>query len=130
VRDLGRAGHLRDRIVVAGALSTARSDRGYGRSDGSSFVGVGGSVSGVVIKLHAAARVEGRVVISSTKQPCEVPDVTLIDHGKPLAFVRVAAQRQRDGDVVGLMGDSQLSDESGTVVLRLANEAKTRCPPR
>ncbi|MBA3504079.1 MAG: carboxypeptidase regulatory-like domain-containing protein, partial [Deltaproteobacteria bacterium] len=67
------------RLTPGRYTATARTDRGYGRSDGSTLVGLGQSVDGVVVKLHAAVRVEGKVVISTTKQGCEDPDVSLAD---------------------------------------------------
>jgi len=62
--------------------ATAHTDHGYGRSEGSTLVGLGQTVDGLVVKLHAAVRVEGKVVISTTKQGCEEPDVSLSDGKK------------------------------------------------
>ena len=45
---------------------TARTERGYGRSEGSTLVGLGQHVDGVVVKLHAASRITGKVMIAGT----------------------------------------------------------------
>lgn len=58
---------------------TARTDRGYGRTEGSTLVGLGEHVDGVIVKLHPAHRIEGTVMIASTKAPCESPRVSLED---------------------------------------------------
>jgi protocatechuate 3,4-dioxygenase beta subunit len=70
------------RLTPGRYTATARTDHGYGRSDGSTLVGLGQSVDGVVVKLHAAVRVEGKVMVSSTKQPCEKPSISLSDSAK------------------------------------------------
>ena len=70
------------RLTPGRYVAVARTDRGYGRSEGSTLVGLGQSVDGVVVKLHPAARIEGTVVISTTKQPCEAPEVSLADGPK------------------------------------------------
>lgn len=45
---------------------TARTDRGYGRTEGSVLVGLGQQVEGVVLKLFPAARIVGKVMIEGT----------------------------------------------------------------
>ena len=45
---------------------TARTDRGYGRTEGSELVGLGQQVDGVIVKLYPAARVVGKVMIEGT----------------------------------------------------------------
>ncbi|MDB4958896.1 MAG: hypothetical protein JWO36_6465 [Myxococcales bacterium] len=61
-------GHFRlsrlspDRYVV-----TARSAAGYGRSEGSTLVGLGQHVDGVIVKLFPAVQISGRVVIPGDK---------------------------------------------------------------
>jgi protocatechuate 3,4-dioxygenase beta subunit len=70
------------RLTPGRYTATARTDHGFGRSEGSTLVGLGQSVDGVVVKLHAAVRVEGKVIISTTKQPCETPDISLSDSAK------------------------------------------------
>ena len=47
-------------------IVTARTDRGYGRTEGSELVGLGQQVDGVVVKLYPAARVVGKVMIEGT----------------------------------------------------------------
>lgn len=64
-----------DRFVV-----TAHTPGGYGRSEGSSLVGLGQHVEGVVVKLFPAHRLEAKIVISTTRQTCtESPHATLRD---------------------------------------------------
>jgi protocatechuate 3,4-dioxygenase beta subunit len=60
---------------------TARSAHGYGVSDGSSLVGLGQHVDGVVIKLHPAIRVSGTVV-RPDKTVCTEASVSLTDKAK------------------------------------------------
>ncbi len=57
----------------------ARTDHAYGRTEGSTLVGLGQNVDTVVIKLFPAVRVSGKVMISTTKQPCDEPQVYLQD---------------------------------------------------
>jgi protocatechuate 3,4-dioxygenase beta subunit len=58
---------------------TARTDRGYGRTEGSVLVGLGQHVDGITVKLYPAARFEARIVIagSDPKKPCEHPRASL-----------------------------------------------------
>ena len=58
---------------------TARTDRGYGRTEGSVLVGLGQHVDGVVVKLFPAARFEARIVIAGTdpQKVCEHPRASL-----------------------------------------------------
>ncbi len=55
----------------------ARTDEAYGRAEGSTLVGLGQHVDGVVVKLFPAVKVTGTVIISTTKQPCLEPVVSL-----------------------------------------------------
>jgi hypothetical protein len=61
---------------------SARVERGYGLHEGSVLVGVGASVTGIVIKLHPAALVTATVTDASTKQPCAEPSARLYDVAK------------------------------------------------
>ena len=47
-------------------VASARTDHGYGRTEGSTLVGLGQQVDGVVVKLFPAARIVGRVMIEGT----------------------------------------------------------------
>ena len=47
----------------------ARSPHGYGHSDGSSLVGLGQHVTGIVVKLYPAFRVSGRIVAPDPSRP-------------------------------------------------------------
>ncbi|MBL0220764.1 MAG: carboxypeptidase regulatory-like domain-containing protein [Myxococcales bacterium] len=68
------------RISPGRQTITARTDRGYGRTEGSTLVGLGQHVDGVIVKLFPAARLEARVVISGDpKRPCERPRASLHD---------------------------------------------------
>lgn len=74
------AGAFRFARLTPGRFTTAATtEHGFGYSEGSTLVGLGQAVDGVVVKLHAAVRVEGKVVTASTKQPCAQPNVTLAD---------------------------------------------------
>ncbi len=75
---------------------TARTRHGYGVSDGSSLVGLGEHVTGIVVKLYPAVHVEGKVEISSTHQECDRPFVSLRD-GLRNRYARLI--RQPDGSV-------------------------------
>ncbi|MBA3818176.1 MAG: carboxypeptidase regulatory-like domain-containing protein, partial [Deltaproteobacteria bacterium] len=72
----------RSRLTPGRYVAVARTDRGYGRTEGSTLVGLGQHVQGVVVKLFPAVRVEGKVVIATTKQPCDEPSVSLEDAAK------------------------------------------------
>ncbi|MBA3392872.1 MAG: carboxypeptidase regulatory-like domain-containing protein [Deltaproteobacteria bacterium] len=67
------------RLTPGRYVATARTDRGYGRTEGSTLVGLGQHVDGVVVKLFPAVRLEGKVIISTTQQPCTAPQVSLND---------------------------------------------------
>ena len=58
---------------------TARTDRGYGRTEGSVLVGLGQHVDGVVVKLYPAARFEAKIVIAGPepRKVCEHPRASL-----------------------------------------------------
>ncbi|MBA3462698.1 MAG: carboxypeptidase regulatory-like domain-containing protein, partial [Deltaproteobacteria bacterium] len=69
-----------DRINPGRQTITARTDRGYGRTEGSELVGLGQHVDGVVVKLFPAARIEARIMIAGElKRPCETPRASLHD---------------------------------------------------
>ena len=69
-----------NRINPGRETITARTDRGYGRTEGSTLVGLGQHVDGVIVKLFPAARVEARIVIAGDpKRPCERPRASLHD---------------------------------------------------
>ncbi len=57
----------------------ARTDHSYGRTEGSSLVGLGQNVDDVVVKLFPAVRITGKVMIATTKQPCLEPEVGMND---------------------------------------------------
>jgi protocatechuate 3,4-dioxygenase beta subunit len=44
-------------------IATAKTDHGYGRTEGSVLVGLGQQVDGVVVKLYPASRIVGKVMI-------------------------------------------------------------------
>lgn len=44
-------------------VAEAKTERGYGRSEGSTLVGLGQHVDDVVVKLHPALRIQGKVMI-------------------------------------------------------------------
>lgn len=47
-------------------IATARTDHGYGRTEGSVLVGLGQQIDGVVVKLFPAARIVGKVMIAGS----------------------------------------------------------------
>ncbi|HEY5936879.1 MAG TPA: carboxypeptidase regulatory-like domain-containing protein, partial [Kofleriaceae bacterium] len=65
------------RLTPGRIVAVARTERGFGRTEGSVLVGIGEHVEGVVVKLFPAHRIAGRVVIAGTKQPCPDARVTL-----------------------------------------------------
>lgn len=62
--------------------ATARTEHGYGRTEGSLLVGLGQHLGGVVVKLSPAVRVEGKLIIAATRQPCPDGDVRLEDEAR------------------------------------------------
>jgi protocatechuate 3,4-dioxygenase beta subunit len=54
-------------------VAIAVSERGYGRTEGSVLVGLGQSVDGIVVKVHPAMRIQGKVMIVGGDKPtvCE-----------------------------------------------------------
>ncbi|MGN6110960.1 MAG: carboxypeptidase regulatory-like domain-containing protein [Kofleriaceae bacterium] len=69
-----------DRLEPGRIELTAHTAGGYGRSEGSTRVGLGQHVDGVVVKLFPAHRIEAQIVISTTRQRCtESPQATLRD---------------------------------------------------
>lgn len=68
------------RISPGRQTVVARTDRGYGRSEGSTLVGLGQHVDGLIVKLYPAARIEARIFISGEpKTLCEHPRASLHD---------------------------------------------------
>jgi Carboxypeptidase regulatory-like domain/PDZ domain len=48
-------------------VAEAKTERGYGRTEGSTLVGLGQTVDDVVVKLHPALRIQGKVMITGEK---------------------------------------------------------------
>lgn len=48
-------------------VAEAKTERGYGRTEGSTLVGLGQSVDEVVVKVHPALRIQGKVMIAGNK---------------------------------------------------------------
>jgi len=71
-----------DRLTPGRYVAASRTARGYGRTEGSALVGLGQHVDGVIVKLFPARRIDGKVVISTTNQPCEEPSVSLREPAK------------------------------------------------
>lgn len=71
------------RLTPGRKVAVALTDHGYGQTDGSVLVGLGQHVDGVVVKLFPAVRVEGTLVVSTTKAPCEGGAVQLTDPKRP-----------------------------------------------
>jgi protocatechuate 3,4-dioxygenase beta subunit len=71
-----------NRLTPGRYVAVSRTDRGFGRTEGSTLVGLGQHVDGVVVKLYPAFRIEGKVVISTTKATCDEGGVSLRDPAK------------------------------------------------
>lgn len=68
------------RISPGRQTAVATTDRGYGRAEGSTLVGLGQHVDGVTVKLYPAARIEARILIAGDpKTVCEHPRASLHD---------------------------------------------------
>lgn len=74
----------------------ARGPQGYGRSDGSTLVGLGQHVDGVVVKLHPGFRVSGKVM-QPDKTVCKKSWLYLQEKDRNWS---VSANREPDGTVV------------------------------
>ncbi|MDQ3337014.1 MAG: carboxypeptidase regulatory-like domain-containing protein [Myxococcota bacterium] len=85
------------RLTAGRYAVNARTERGYGLSEGSVLLGVGGNVSGIVVKLHLAALVTATVTVSSTRQPCAEPSARLHDVAKDR---RLEMSRASEGTLV------------------------------
>lgn len=57
---------------------SASSPHGFGRAEGSTLVGLGQHVDGVVVKLHPGFRIAGKVVLPD-KSTCQEPWLGLVD---------------------------------------------------
>lgn len=55
------------RLTPGRYTATARTEHGYGTTEGSTLVGLGQSVEGVVVKLFPAAKIVGKVMIAGDK---------------------------------------------------------------
>ena len=84
------------RLTPGRVVAVARTEHGYGRTEGSTLVGLGQHVEGVVVKLFGARHVAGTVVIAGTKTTCEQPSVSLRED---TADRWISLVRQEDGSV-------------------------------
>jgi len=84
-----------ERIPPGRFVATARSTSGYGRSEGTTLVGLGQHVDGIVVKLHPGFQVSGTIVLPD-KTPCKHGDVELVDRH---ANQSVDSSREPDGTV-------------------------------
>ncbi|MEJ7604527.1 MAG: carboxypeptidase regulatory-like domain-containing protein [Kofleriaceae bacterium] len=92
----GADGAFRVTGLVPDRYAATVQDAGvFGRSDGSVRVGLGEHVDGVVVRVHRAYRVAGRVVAGNT--PCAQPAGALIDDADQVVAVLAA---QPDGMLV------------------------------
>ena len=92
-------GHFRiDHLRPARYVVLARGPHTVGSSEGSTLVGLGQHVDGVVVKVYPAARVEGRVVIAGNPPtPCGEPSVWLGTHVENVSLLGRGAS---DGTVL------------------------------
>ncbi|MBA2543820.1 MAG: carboxypeptidase regulatory-like domain-containing protein, partial [Deltaproteobacteria bacterium] len=65
------------RLIPKRYVVVARTSAGFGRTEGSVLVGLAQHVEGIVVKVFPAFRIDGRVVVTSTKQDCERGSVSL-----------------------------------------------------
>ncbi len=70
------------RLTPGRYVAIAQTERGFGRTEGSTLVGLGQNVDGVVVKMWKAHRIEGKVMIATKKTPCEHPYVSLREETK------------------------------------------------
>lgn len=71
------------RGLIPGRYTTvSRTDHGYGRSEVSALVGIGERVDGVIVKLHPAVRLDGKVLFASSGEQCVDARVALSDRAK------------------------------------------------
>lgn len=84
------------RLTPGRFVAIARTERGYGRVEGSTLVGLGEHVDGVIVKLFPAVRLEGKVIVAGAKQPCPEPEVSLKD---PDTQRELAMRAEPDGSV-------------------------------
>ena len=68
-----------DRLAPGRFTAVVQGDRGYGRSEGSTLVGLGQHVTGVVVRVFPTARVVGKVIDGATKELCTDASVALRD---------------------------------------------------
>jgi protocatechuate 3,4-dioxygenase beta subunit len=54
-------------------------EKGYGRTEGSTLVGLGQHITGVIVRVHPTTRVIGKVVLAGTKELCKDSGVVLRD---------------------------------------------------
>lgn len=86
-----------ERLAPGRFTAVATAEHGYGRSDGSTLVGLGQHVDGVVIKLFPARRIEGRIVVAAAQRPCSEGAFSLNDMARGRWL---GVRSQRDGSVV------------------------------
>jgi protocatechuate 3,4-dioxygenase beta subunit len=89
-------GHFNVTRITPGRYTLfARSPHGYGHSDGSWLVGLGQHVTGIVVKLHPAFQVAGRIVEpGATRATCKQSSL-LLHQAKPTRSL--LATRDADG---------------------------------
>lgn len=68
------------RLNPGRVVAVARTEHGYGRTEGSTLIGLGQHVDGLIVKLFPSRRVEGKVLISAKDGKgttiCEEPEVS------------------------------------------------------
>jgi carboxypeptidase family protein/PDZ domain-containing protein len=58
------------RLTPGRYVATAATSHGHGRTEGSTLVGLGAHVDGVIVRVFPGARIEGKIVIGADKKPC------------------------------------------------------------
>jgi protocatechuate 3,4-dioxygenase beta subunit len=82
--------------------TTAITEHRYGKSEGATLVGLAQEVDGVVVKVHPAVRIDGKVSIATTRAPCERHWVSLTANERgPHMFVESDGRVWAEGVLPG-----------------------------
>lgn len=68
-----------DKLSPGRFTAIVQGEKGYGRSEGSTLVGLGQHVTGVIVRVFPTARVIGKIVIAGTDEVCKDSFISLRD---------------------------------------------------
>jgi protocatechuate 3,4-dioxygenase beta subunit len=86
------------RLTPGRFIATAVTDTGYGRTEGSTLVGLGQHVDGVIVKVFPASRIVGKVMIAGDKPAvCVEANVSFRDEAKDRS---ATARSEPDGTLI------------------------------